>query len=168
MTEAVRRIVEKLELVPHPEGGFFKEVYRSEELIPKEGLAERFPDSRSVSTSIYYLLDGENISHFHKIKSDEIWHFYSGTTLLLHQIDSEGNSSCVRVGSNLENGEVPQAVVMNGNWFAAEVEDKNSYTLVGCTVAPGFDFSDFELAVQKDLRYRFPQHADLIKMFTAN
>lgn len=166
MTDAVRKIVEKLKLASHPEGGYFKEVYRSEELIPKEGLAERFPDSRNVSTSIYYLLEGENISHFHKIKSDEIWHFYAGTTLLLHQIDSEGKYSCINVGNNLEKGEVPQALVRNGNWFAAEVENKYSYALVGCTVAPGFDFADFELAVQKDLFNRFPQHEDLIKRFT--
>lgn len=167
MTEPVRKIVEKLELLPHPEGGFYKEVYRSEELIPKEGLAERFPDTRSISTSIYYLLEGENISHFHKIKSDEIWHFYAGTTLLLHQIDSGGKYSCIHVGNNFQNGEAPQALVMNGNWFAAEVKDKNSYALVGCTVAPGFDFADFELAVQKDLCNKFPQHKDLIKRFTA-
>lgn len=166
MIEIAKIIAEKLCLQPHPEGGYFKEVYRAEDKVEMAALPKRFSGDRNVCTSIYFMLAGNDKSHFHKIKSDEIWHFYSGTTLILHQIDSEGNYSNIKVGSNILDGETNQAIIKHGVWFAAEVEDKNSYALVGCTVSPGFDFADFELAKQKDLCEKFPQHSDLIKRFT--
>lgn len=166
MIEIAKKIVEQLGLMPHPEGGNFKEVYRAEEKIVKEFLPERFSGDRNFSTSIYFMLAGNDKSLFHRIKSDEIWHFYSGTALILHQIDTNGNYSRIKIGNEILSGETPQLVVAKGNWFAAEVEDKNSYSLVGCTVSPGFDFADFELAEQKDLCDKFPQHSGLIKKFT--
>lgn len=166
MNEKAVLIIERLGLLPHPEGGFFKEIYRSEEVLQKQMLPQRFLGERNFSTSIYFLLANENKSHFHKIKSDEIWHFYSGTTLILHMIDSVGNYKCLKVGNDFEKNEIPQAVVPHGVWFAAEVEDKNSYALVGCTVAPGFDFQDFELAKRENLLALFPMHSEVINKFT--
>lgn len=166
MIDKARTIIEQLGLLPHPEGGYFKEVYRSDEKIGCNALPDRFSGERNFCTSIYFLLAEKDKSHFHRIKSDEIWHFYSGTTLILHRIDSAGNYSSIKIGNDILADETPQAVIPHGNWFAAEVEDKNSYALVGCTVSPGFDFADFELANQKDLGENFPQHSELIKRFT--
>ncbi|MBI3125374.1 MAG: cupin domain-containing protein [Ignavibacteriales bacterium] len=166
MNEKAKIIAEQLGLLPHPEGGYFKEIYRSEGKIKKAALPERYSDDRNFCTSIFFMLSGNDKSHFHRIKSDEIWHYYSGTTLVLHLIDLAGNYSTVKIGNDILAGETPQAVISHGNWFAAEVEDKNSYALVGCTVSPGFDFADFELARQAYLSEKFPQHFDLIKRFT--
>ncbi|MDP2038984.1 MAG: cupin domain-containing protein [Ignavibacteria bacterium] len=166
MIEKAKVIAERLSLQPHPEGGYFKEVYRAEDKIEMVALPKRFSGDRNVCTSIYFILAGNDKSHFHKIKSDEIWHFYSGSVLFLHQIDINGNYSRIKIGNDIVAGETPQAIIPHGNWFAAEVEDKNSFALVGCTVSPGFDFADFELAKQKDLCGKFPQHSDLIKRFT--
>lgn len=166
MNEKAKIIAEKLGLQPHPEGGYFKEIYRAEEKIGNPELPERFSGDRNFSTSIYFMLSGNEKSHFHRIKSDEIWHFYSGTTLVLHLIDAAGNYSTVKIGNDILAGETPQAFIPHGNWFAAEVEDKNSYALVGCTVSPGFDFADFELATQKELCEKYPEYSELIKVFT--
>ena len=166
MIAKAKIIAEKLGLQPHPEGGYFKEIYRAEEKIRNPELPERFSGDRNFSTSIYFMLSGNDKSHFHRINSDEIWHFYSGTTLVLHLIDAAGNYSTVKIGNDILAGETPQAIIPHGNWFAAEVEGKNSYALVGCTVSPGFDFADFELARQAYLSEKFPQHFDLIKRFT--
>lgn len=158
--------VEKLELEIHPEGGFFKEIYRSEEAISKEALPDRFSGKRAFSTSIYYLLKKRNISLFHRIKQDEIWHFYEGTALTIHCISEDGVYSKYVLGRNIEKGELFQVVVPAGNYFAAEVNDKESFGLTGCTVAPGFDFEDFELPERSELTGTFPQYRKIIKEFT--
>lgn len=166
MIEKAKQIVERLDLKMHPEGGYFKEVYRSAEEINKNSLPKRFSGNRNFCTSIYFLLAGNDKSHFHKIKSDEIWHFYAGTTIVIHLIDMNGNYKCERVGNCLEINEIPQFVVPHNVWFAAEVENKNSFALVGCTVSPGFDFSDFELAKRNELLEMFPIHSKIINEFT--
>lgn len=166
MIEEAKQIVKKLDLKIHPEGGYYKEVYRSPEEIKKSSLPNRFPGKRNFCTSIYFLLAGNDKSHFHKIKADEIWHFYYGTTVLLHLIDLDGKYKCQRVGNCFEKNEVPQFVVPHNVWFAAEIEDKNSFALVGCTVSPGFDFSDFELSKRNDLLEKFPIHSEIISHFT--
>lgn len=158
--------VEKLKLQPHPEGGFFREIYRSPEIIPKSALPERFPAARVFSTSIYFLLDKDNFSAFHRIKQDELWHFYDGTSLTLHILDPEGLYSMAKLGKNVEEGENPQVIVKAGCFFAAEIKDKNCFTLAGCTVAPGFDFSDFEMPDRNTLKELFPQHAEIINKLT--
>ncbi len=159
-------LVEKLDLQPHPEGGYFKEVYRSDELIKTEGLSERYTSERCFGTSIYYMLEGEQFSAFHKLQSDETWHFYLGSSIVLHLISSEGNYSKIVLGQNLTEDEVLQYTIPKETWFAAEVKDKNSFSLVGCTVTPGFDFADFEMGDQKTLLDKFQQHQNLIKRFT--
>ena len=165
MDEA-EKIIKILELKPHPEGGYFSEVYRCEELIERSNLPPRYSQNHSHSTSIYFLLNKNDKSHFHKLLSDEIWHFYSGSTIVLYCIDVDGNFSKLRLGINFEKTELPQIVIKRNTWFAAEVEDKNSYSLIGCTVSPGFEFTDFELGAQEKLLQQFPQHAELIKLFT--
>ncbi|MCD6113377.1 MAG: cupin domain-containing protein [Bacteroidales bacterium] len=158
--------IEKLQLQRHPEGGYFKEIYRSDEIIKKESLPERYSDERNFSTSIYFLLEKNDVSLFHRLKSDEIWHFYSGTSLTLYIIDKNGFLKKIVVGDNPDNEEVLQTVIKNGNWFAAKVNNPDSYSLIGCTVSPGFSFNDFELAKREDLIKLFPDHSDIIKMFT--
>jgi uncharacterized protein len=157
--------IEKLALTPHPEGGYFRQTYRSDLTIAKAALPN-FPGPRSTSTAIYFLLDGENFSAFHRIRSDELWHFYAGTTLNIHVIDPNGNYSQILLGQNHDHGENFQALVKAGCWFASRVQDPKSFALVGCTVAPGFDFEDFELAKRLDLSQRFPQHKSLIEKLT--
>jgi uncharacterized protein len=158
-------IVEKLGLLPHPEGGYYKEIYRTEEILDKKALPERYSSSRNISTSIYYMLKGEQISHFHKLKSDEIWHFYSGSPVIIHLLGGSGYSKIV-LGSDLERGEIFQHVIKTDMWFAAELENKNSYCLIGCTVAPGFSFEDFLLASRDELANEFPDYLELITKLT--
>jgi hypothetical protein len=145
--------IKALALQPHPEGGYFAETYRSDEMIPHDALPSRFRGARSFGTAIYFLLESHHESALHRIQSDEIWHFYDGDPLEIYVIDSVGAATIIRLGRNLENGEVFQAVVPAGNWFGAKpiinaATINAGYVLVGCTVAPGFDFADFELAKQ--------------------
>jgi len=154
--------IEHLDLVKHPEGGWYKEVYRSAESVDAVGLPGRFDGKRCFSTSIYFLLSGDECSLFHRIKQDELWHFYDGDGLSVHVIDPAGNYAVKRLGRHPERGEAFQQVVAAGDWFGAQVES-GGYALVGCTVAPGFDFADFEIAERHVLLARFPQHHAVIE-----
>ena len=158
--------IHKLDLLKHPEGGYYKEIYRSEEVIAVEALPDRYTAQRNVSTSIYFMLDREQVSHFHKLQSDEIWHFYYGASLTIHKIDEAGNYTAQKLGRNLDEGEVLQFVIPKHTWFAAEVNDKKSFTLIGCTVAPGFDFADFELAKREEMVKQFPLLEKVIERLT--
>ncbi|NIJ55986.1 cupin domain-containing protein [Dyadobacter arcticus] len=158
---------EKYNLQPHPEGGFYAETYRSSEGISQYGLPERFAGNRSFSTGIYFLLESTDFSAFHRIQSDEMWHFYAGDPLEVFVIDPEkGALEIIRLGADPENGETFQAVVPAGSWFASKPADGSTYSLVGCTVAPGFDFADFEMAEKEDLIRQFPDHETLIRALT--
>jgi hypothetical protein len=134
--------------------------------IARAALPRQFTGARSVSTAIYFLLEGENFSGFHRLRSDELWHFYTGNPLLVHVIEEEGRYSEIQLGTDLEAGQNWQAVVKAGCWFASCVRDPGSFALVGCTVAPGFEFEDFELGEREGLTRLFPQHRDLIQRFT--
>jgi uncharacterized protein len=158
--------IEKLRLERHPEGGYFRQTYRSETEIAAEALPARFTGSRRVSTGIYFLLEAGNYSAFHRLRSDEMWHFYCGSGLAVHVIEAAGEYSILRLGCDAENGEVFQAVVRAGCWFGAEIVDRSSYALVGCTVAPGFDFEDFEMAKRLELVRAYPQQRKLIERLT--
>lgn len=164
--DEIKFLIDKLNLLPHPEGGYFSEVYRSDEFLSFNSLPKRFQSNRVFSTSIYFLLVKNQISHFHKIQSDEIWHFYKGSSVTIHQIDENGNYSFHKLGNNFLNNELPQIVIKNNTWFAAEIDDKNFYSLVGCTVSPGFEFEDFQLGKRNELIDKFPQYKDLIIKFT--
>lgn len=158
--------IEKLELIPHPEGGYFKEVYRAEEKFNFDPENSQYNSVRNFSTSIYYLLEGNQFSAFHKLASDEIWHFYYGCPVQLHLIDESGNYKNVLVGNNIEEGNFLQYTVKHGIWFAAKPIDESSYSLVGCTVSPGFDFNDFVMGERTKLVAQFPKHKQLIEEFT--
>lgn len=154
--------IKHLHLQPHPEGGFFKETYRSPGIIPMQSLPD-FTGDRHYSTAIYFLLQQGDFSAFHRIKSDECWHFYEGGSLFIHVIDDDGKYSCIHLGRNIHEGEVFQFVVPAGNWFASEPTPGSNFTLAGCTVAPGFDFADFEMATTENLLKEYPQHRSLIE-----
>lgn len=158
-------VIRLLELSPHPEGGYFRETFRAEKLpfdLPGRGL-------RSASTAIYFLLQQGDFSAFHQIRSDEAWHHYLGAPLELHLIDA-GAHTRLLLGSDLEQGERPQAVVPAGALQAARVlrgaGSAEDFALVGCTVAPGFDFSDFEMPGRASLLVEHPQHRELIEGLT--
>ena len=150
--------VAKLGLKKHPEGGYFRETYRSENKMQILG----YDGPRSLSSAIYYLLAKPQVAAFHRIKSDEIWHRYAGGDLLL-QIMKDGRLSRLRLGT--EGRGTPQILVEKGCWMAASVSH-GSYCLVGCTVSPGFDFRDWELGKRRDLLTLFPRHRAVIEKHT--
>ncbi|MBK6877661.1 MAG: cupin domain-containing protein [Ignavibacteria bacterium] len=156
----------KLSLTPHREGGYFKEIYRSEgsSNLIREGDERQV--ERNHGTAIYFLLQSGEMNTLHRIKSDEVWHFYDGSRLAVHEIDSAGNLITHLLGLDIESGESPVIVIKAGNWFCAEVADADTYTLAGCTVSPGFDFDDFELADKKSLLEVYPNHKEFIEKFT--
>jgi uncharacterized protein len=156
----------KLNLKKHPEGGYYGEVYQSEEQIEKQALPERYRGSRSLATSIYFLLKGNEFSSFHRLQSDETWHFYEGATLELFVIGKDGALHRILLGRNPDAGETHQTTIGHNHWFAARVTDPAGYALVGCTVSPGFHFDDFELADRVELMAQYPQHGQLIKDLT--
>lgn len=162
----IDKIIQKLQLKPHPEGGYFKEVYRSKGFIDKACLPSEFSGKRNYSTSIYFMLTSDSFSAFHRINQDEIWHFYKGSPIKLHIISDKGDYTNVIIGNNLEKDETLQYIVPAKYWFAAEVINKNDYSLVGCTVSPGFDFNDFVLPKRKQLIALFPQHKNIITKLT--
>jgi predicted cupin superfamily sugar epimerase len=157
----IQNLIHQYNLLPHPEGGYFKETYRSVESIPANGLPVRFPTERSLSTAIYFLLLKDLFSAFHRIKSDECWHFYEGDSLNIHVLHLNGGYELIRLGRNREQGEVYQAMVPAGAWFSSETTGE--YSFVGCTVSPGFDFADFELAKAAELISEYPESSQLIE-----
>lgn len=197
--------IEKLSLEPHPEGGYFRQTYKSElRILPEElpnatrnGVerncrqhphsriasgaisesgTEGFGGTRAASTAICFLLEGENFSAFHRLRSDEMWHFYVGSPVAVHVIDPAGEYSSILLGSDAEAGQVFQAVVRAGCWFGSMIAENSSesrrgarhtsYALVGCTVAPGFEFEDFELARRAELEAKYPEHRGIIRRLT--
>lgn len=154
--------VKQLELLPHPEGGYYKELYRS----AKSFAAEGFEGQRNYATAIYFLIEQGNFSALHRIKSDETWHFYAGDPLEVIEIDPKGLLTTTIIGADLDKGQRFQYTVPAGNWFGSRVLKSGSFSLVGCTVAPGFDFRDFEMANGTALINEFPQHQLLIAEMT--
>lgn len=155
-------IVRRLDLEPHPEGGYYRETFRS--LLTLGGLPHP-GGTRSASTAIYYLLPAGDFSALHRVASDEVWHFYGGDPLELHTIDTSGFHAVHRLGADLAAGELPQLVVRAGVWQAA-VPVGERYALCGCTVAPGFDFLDFELPQRDDMMRAFPLLSSVIERLT--
>ena len=158
--------VKKLGLSPHPEGGYFRQTYKAELTIARDALPAGFTGERAVSTAIYFLLQAENFSAFHRLRSDELWHFYAGDPVVVHVIEPEGTYSSILLGHDPEAGQVFQAVVRAGCWFASHVADWKSFAVVGCTVAPGFEFEDFEMGKREELVARYPQHRELVERLT--
>ncbi len=157
LPERAQQLIARLELLPHPEGGFYKETYRSGDAIPGK--------DRQLLTSIYFLVTGSNMSRFHRIQSDECWYFHEGNGLTVHVLDENGHSEH-RLGTNLEKGERPFYVVKAGAIFGSALTDGEGYALVSCAVAPGFDFRDFELFTYDELVVQFPEEAAIIRKLT--
>jgi len=166
MNDDAKNIVESLNLSAHPEGGYFSEVYRSEEMLNIDDLPGRYNSSRTFSTSIYYMLVENQISHFHRLKSDETWHFYFGSPVIIHCLSPDGIYNKVKIGCQFTHNIFPQFTIKKGIWFAAEIEDKTSFALIGCTVAPGFEYDDFELGKRNSLINQFPLYKGIISFFT--
>ena len=157
------QLIQKYNLQPHPEGGWYKQTYKSNEEIDADALPERFGANRAFSTAIYFLLEKGNFSAFHRIKSDECWHFYTGDPLVIYIIEQNGELKIISLGNGLEKGHSFQYVVPANCWFASRPAPGSEYCFVGCTVSPGFEFDDFELADRTELSVMYPQHKPIIK-----
>ena len=153
-------IIEELQLQAHPEGGFYAETYRSSEFTLNQN-----GEKRNLSTAIYFLLHDTNKSNFHRIQSDELWFFHQGEPIEIVTIQ-DGKSRSIILGNAIEKGELPQATIPANTWFGSKLKDGKGFALVSCTVAPGFDFLDFELAEYEKLANEFPNLKALIEEFT--
>lgn len=149
--------IKKLGMLEHPEGGYFKEVVRSKTMVLLED--ER---KRAHYSSIYFLLNDKNPSHFHRLKDDELWFYHAGESLSVHVILENGDYVVHKLGLNLDEGEEPQVLVPGGSIFGSTVEVEDGYSFVSCVVSPGFDFEDFELFTQDQLMESYPQHKSII------
>lgn len=157
MKKDANYFIEKLGLEQHPEGGYYKSTFSSEEEIDAFGM------KRNLFTNIYFLLKSADVSHFHRLKSDEVWYYHGGSPLTIHVIDTFGNYQEMKLGLDIENGELPQAIVPKNAIFGSSVIEKDTYSLVGCMVSPGFNFEDFELFTQGELIDAYPQHEQIIR-----
>jgi len=160
----IEQLINQYNLQPHPEGGWYKQTYKSKEQIAANALPERFDANRAFSTAIYFLLEKGNFSAFHRIKSDECWHFYAGDPLLIYLIGQNGELKVILLGNDFEKGQTFQYVVPANCWFASRPAPSSEYCFVGCTVSPGFEFEDLELAKANELSAIYPQHKDIIKV----
>jgi predicted cupin superfamily sugar epimerase len=156
MSPSVADLIQRYDLQAHPEGGFFRESYRASGLIPHAALPSAFSGDCAYATAIYFLLPQGSKSSWHRIQSDETWHFYLGGSMSILQLSLEGQFTATRLGSNILDGETLQYTVPAGYWFGAIPDPETSYSFVGCTVAPGFDFSEFTLADIDVLIEQFP------------
>jgi len=153
-------IIAQLQLLPHPEGGYYRETYRSNQIIKTEKGRDR-----NVSTAILFLLENEDKSRFHRIQSDELWFFHQGQPLEIVFINND-QLEIIILGNDIDHGETPQAMIPANTWFGSRVKDRKGYSLVSCTVAPGFDFADFEMAETAKLTQEYPHLKDIIENFT--
>jgi len=163
MSDRVARLIAHYKMQTHPEGGYYLRTYESSGKIAASALPDGFSGERPYSTAIYFLLEQGNFSAFHRIRSDECWHFYEGQTLLIHILHPGGQLETIALGNDFFNGAVYQYVVPAGCWFASEPAPGSLYSLTGCTVSPGFDFADFELANADSLANEYPAYQSLIR-----
>ena len=157
MTLETKLFIEKLNLLPHPEGGWYAEMYRSEQTVTN--------GKRNLLTSIYFLLTSENVSRFHRIKSDELWYFHQGSAVSVHTLDENGHT-VHKLGNDFSNGEQPYLLVKANTIFGSSLDTPDSFALVSCAVAPGFDFEDFELFTKEELISDYPMHSEIIERLT--
>lgn len=166
MGMTAEEIIRALELKPHPEGGFYRESYRAGEAIPSSALPDRYEGERAFSTTIYYLLTPETRSRIHRLKSDEIFHFYLGDSVEFVLLFADGGWSREILGASLEYGERPQLVIPGGVWFGARLVQRGAFALMGATVAPGFEFGDYEEGNRDYLLRNYPEAKELILELT--
>lgn len=156
--------VEKLQMTPHPEGGYFKECYAGVDMISSKELSVDYEDTRKLWTSIYFLLEDGEVSNFHRLKSDEMWYYQAGSPLTIYMITPEGKLVTQKLGLNITEGEMPQFLVPKGYIFGSAMNEEG-YALVGYMVAPGFEFRDFELFQRSDLLEKYPQYQkEIVKL----
>src|SRR5574341_817249 len=155
-----------LGLEPHPEGGFFVETYRADEDIPASAMPDRYLGRRNLATAIYYLLTPETFSAIHRLLSDEIFHFYLGDPVEMLQLLPDGSGKVVTLGPDILIGMHPQVVVPRGVWQGARLAPGGRFALLGCTVAPGFTYGDYEHARRQALVEQFPQFQEMIVALT--
>lgn len=153
-------LIQHLQLTPHPEGGYFRETYRS-----KDNTLNSDGDNRSQSTAIYFLLENQKKSHFHRIKSEELWFFHQGEPIEILYFENAVLHT-IQLGNDFQLGQVAQAVIPAHVWFASRLLGGSGYGLVSCTVSPGFDFQDFELAKKQNLLLEFPEYPEIIEEMT--
>jgi uncharacterized protein len=170
--------ITRLGLSSHPEGGYFRETYRAADLLKRSGLPSRYNSDRLSATAIYFLLGADDVSKFHRLRSDEVWCYHAGRPLALYVIEQDGSLQRFVLGIDLGKQQRPQVVIPHGAWFGAcgveaaseacaeSPTQSASYTLVSCVVAPGFEFEDFELATREHLLTAYPQHKALIEQLT--
>jgi len=155
-----RELIENLQLKAHPEGGYYKETYRSSETMLLPG-----NKNRNLCTAIFFLLENDDRSFFHRIQSDELWFFHQGQPLEIVYIQNDIMHT-ILLGNDLSKNEIPQAMIPAHTWFASRIKNASGYALVSCTVSPGFDFADFEMAKREDLLRQYPQWKNIIGEFT--
>ena len=162
-----QEVIEKLGLKPlSVEGGYFRETYRCEETIPAAALDQRYGADRAISTAIYYLLTPDTVSKLHRLRSDEVFHFYAGDPVEMLQLLPNGSHRVVVLGSDLGKGELPQVVVPRGMWQGARLAAGGEWALLGTTVAPGFDYGDYENGDRGELSLQYPDCVDMIWALT--
>lgn len=177
MNTDVRHIIDKLNLTEHIEGGYFKETYRSNIMVTYESHTicdNKIHSNTNVSsqpirplyTLIYYLLVNDQFSAFHKVRNDEIWHFYKGSSVTIYILDESNSTLKIKLGNDFDGDNYLHYLIKGNTWFGAELNDKSSYALMGCTVSPGFDFNDFELGRKIELLQKYPQHKEIIQRLT--
>lgn len=157
--QTVNSLVDDLKLLPHPEGGFYREMYRSPTIVSANGAGQK-----SAYTSIYYLLASEDFSSWHRIKSDETWYFHSGCDVSIYFFDENKALQTIQLGLD---SKCLQATIPANTWFSAKPISQNSFCLVSCAVAPGFEFADFEIGQRDSLLKEFDHSLDNIKAIEA-
>jgi uncharacterized protein len=160
------QIKQHLGLVAHPEGGFYIQSYKSKEMIARDALNPRYPSARSTGTAIYYLLEPGTFSEMHRLKSDEIFHFYLGDPVEQLQLWPDGSSQIAHIGPDLERGHTLQLVVPKNVWQGAHLAPGGNFALLGCTVAPGFEFDDYESGGRESLTRQYPSRREMISALT--
>lgn len=161
MMKNANYFIEKLDMIKHPEGGYFKESFVSEEHIS----VKHTSDSRNLWTSIYFLLETGEVSNFHILESDEMWYYHSGSPLTIYMIAPNGDLVTKQLGLNIEKGETPQVLVPKGYIFGSSMNE-DGFALVGCMVSPGFHFDDFKLFERNELLNKYPMYKDIITKLT--
>lgn len=169
------QLIERLQLEPHPaEGGYFRETYRSKLGIAATALPGEYGGERNASTAIFYMLTPETFSAIHRVRSDEVFHFYAGDPVEMLLLHPDGSSQKLSIGNDLAAGEMPQVVVPAGVWQGcrlaprarSNVAEPIDWALMGCTVAPGFDYADFKAGNRRELLAAYPRYTELIEVLT--
>lgn len=163
------QLISLLNLQPHPkEGGYFRETYRASERHPAASLPSRYAADRAYSTAIYYLLTPTTFSAMHRLASDEVFHFYLGGPVRMLQLSPDGGGRTIVLGPDLAAGQLLQTMVPKGTWQGAFLEPGSDFALLGCTVAPGFEYADYENGMRAALIAQYPTFAELISRLTVS